>query len=157
MAPRPGLVPGTAVFPASRLDLVPSALLHTLKHYKALHERAVLLTMQTVDVPRMDDDRWIDMHELGKGFHAVCARFGFMEQPSVPLVLDLCRRSGPRLEMMETSFFVGRQKLRPAKASPLTSWRRRLFIVLSNNTLNATEFFGIPPNRAIEVGGHVEI
>lgn len=150
-------VPGTAVFLTARLDLVPAALLHTLKHYKALHERVVLLTMQTVDVPRMDDDRRIDLQDLGKGFYAVCARFGFMEQPSVPRVLALCRRSGLRFELMETSFVVGRQKLRAAKASSLTAWRRRLFIVLSNNAVNATDFFGIPPNRAIEVGGHVEI
>ncbi len=150
-------IPGTAMFLTARLDLVPGALLHTLKHYKALHERVVLLTMQTVDVPRMEDDRRLDIDDLGKGCYAICARFGFMEQPSVPRVLALCRRSGLRFELMETSFFVGRQKLRAAKSSSMRNWRRRLFIVLSNNALSATEFFGIPPNRAIEVGGHMEI
>ena len=150
-------IPGTAMFLTARLDLAPGAMLHTLKHYKALHERVVLLTMQTVDVPRMEDDRRLDIDDLGKGFYAICARFGFMEQPSVPRVLALCRHSGLRFELMETSFFVGRQKLRAAKSSAMPNWRRRLFIVLSNNALNATEFFGIPPNRAIEVGGHVEI
>ena len=150
-------IPGTAMFLTARLDLAPGAMLHTLKHYKALHERVVLLTMQTVDVPRMEDDRRLDIDDLGKGFYAICARFGFMEQPSVPRVLALCRHSGLRFELMETSFFVGRQKLRAAKTSTMPGWRRRLFIVLSNNALNATEFFGIPPNRAIEVGGHVEI
>jgi KUP system potassium uptake protein len=150
-------IPGTAVFLTARLDLAPGAMLHTLKHYKALHERVVLLTMQTVDVPRMEDDRRLDIDDLGKGFYAICARFGFMEQPSVPRVLALCRHSGLRFELMETSFFVGRQKLRAAKSSVMPGWRRRLFVVLSNNALNATEFFGIPPNRAIEVGGHVEI
>jgi KUP system potassium uptake protein len=154
---RPIRVPGTAIFLTARLDQVPGALLHTLKHYKALHERVVLMTVRTEDVPSVSDDRRIDLQDLGKGFHAITARFGFAEQPNVLRALALCRASGLGFELMETSFFVGRETLRAAKRSTMSRWRRRLFIILANNALNATAFFSIPPNRVIEVGGHVEM
>ncbi len=155
---RPKRIPGTAVFLTGRLDQVPNALLHTLKHYKVLHEQVVLMTVRTEDVPRVGNDQRVDIQVLDKGFYAVSVRFGFMEQPSVVRALSLCRAKGLRVDLMETSFFVGRERLRAAKRSSLKSrWRQKLFIFLSNNTLGATEFFGIPPNRAIEVGGHTEI
>ena len=154
---RPVRIPGTAIFMTGRLDLVPGALLHSLKHYKALHERVVLLTVRTEEVPRVGNEKRLEILDLGKGFYAVCARFGFMEQPSVPRVLALCRHSGLRFDLMETSFFLGRETLRAAKRSQLSRWRQALFILLSSNALNATAFFGIPPNRAIEIGGHIEI
>jgi KUP system potassium uptake protein len=154
----PVRVPGTAIYLTSRLDQVPNALLHTLKHYKVLHEKVVLMTVRTEDVPRVADDQRLDVQVLDNGFYAISIRFGFMEQPSVLRALSLCRVKGLRFDLMQTSFFVGRERFRPARQSPLKSrWRQRLFILLSNNMLAATEFFGIPPNRAIEVGGHTEI
>ncbi|HEX9462450.1 MAG TPA: potassium transporter Kup [Alphaproteobacteria bacterium] len=153
---RPLRVPGTAIFMTSAIDHVPNALLHTLKHYKVLHERVVLMTMHTEDIPHVPKDQRIDVRELEKGFYTVKVGHGFMDQPSVPRALALCRMKNLRFDLMETSFIVGREKLRRAKRSPL-GWRQRLFILLYNNMLGATEFFGIPPNRAIEVGGHTEI
>jgi len=153
---RPLRVPGTAIFMTSSIDQVPNALLHTLKHYKVLHERVVLMTMQTEDIPHVPKDQRIQIRELDKGFYTVKVCHGFMDQPSVPRALALCRMQNLRFELMETSFIVGREKLRRAKRSPLR-WRQRLFVLLYNNMLGATEFFGIPPNRAIEVGGHTEI
>jgi KUP system potassium uptake protein len=153
---RPLRVPGTAIFMTSNVDQVPNALLHTLKHYKVLHERVVLMTMQTEDFPHVPKDQRIEVKELDKGFYTVRVRHGFMDQPSVPRALALCRMQNLRFDLMETSFIVGREKLRRAKRSPLR-WRQRLFVLLYNNMLGATEFFGIPPNRAIEVGGHTEI
>ena len=153
---RPVRVPGTAIFMTSTIDQVPNALLHTLKHYKVLHERVILMTMQTEDVPHVPKDQRIAIRELEKGFYTVRVCHGFMDQPSVPRALALCRMQNLRFELMETSFIVGREKLRRAKRSPLR-WRQRLFVLLYNNMLGATEFFGIPPNRAIEVGGHTEI
>ncbi len=155
---RPARIPGTAVFLTRRLDRVPNALLHTLKHYRALHERVVLMTLRTEDVPRVADAQRLDIQELDKGFFAINVRYGFMEQPSVSRALRLCRSEGLIFNLMETSFFVGRERLRSARRSDLAPrWRQRLFIFLSNNMLGATEFFDIPPNRAIEIGGHVEI
>ncbi len=153
---RPMRVPGTAIFMTSNSDLVPNALLHTLKHYKVLHERVILMTMHTEDVPHVPKDQRIELREFDKGFYTVRVHNGFMDQPSVPRALALCRGHNLRFELMETSFIVGREKLRRAKKSPL-GWRQRLFVLLYNNMLGATEFFGIPPNRAIEVGGHTEI
>ncbi len=155
---RPPRVPGTAVFLTARLNEVPGALLHSLKHHKVLHERVVLMSLRTEDVPRIADENRIEIQRLDKGFYAVLARFGFMEEPNVAPVLSLCRRHGLAFEPMETSFFVGREKIRAARRSALAPrWRQRLFIFLSNNMQGAAEFFRIPPNRAIEVGGHVEI
>jgi KUP system potassium uptake protein len=85
-------------------------------------------------------------------------RWGFMEEPSVARALALCRQCALDFDLMQTSFFVGRERLRPAKRSTVGArWRQRLFIFIANNALNATEYFGIPANRAIEVGGHMEI
>jgi len=150
-------VPGAAIFLTRRLDQTPGALLHTLKHYKVLHERVALLTLRTEDVPRVAPEQRIEIQDLGKGFYAILVRCGFMEHPSVSQVLTLCRAHGLPFDLMETSFVVSREKLRRARRSSLGRWRQALFIALSNNALNATEFFGIPANRAIEVGGHVEI
>ena len=154
---RPERVPGAAIFLTRRLDQTPGALLHTLKHYKVLHERVALLTLRTEDVPRVAPEQRIEIQDLGKGFYAILVRCGFMEHPSVSQVLTLCRAHGLPFDLMETSFVVSREKLRRARRSSLGRWRQALFIALSNNALNATEFFGIPANRAIEVGGHVEI
>ena len=149
---------GTAIYLTSRADLTPSAMLHSIKHYKSLHERVVLMTMNTEDEPRVGDDRRVTVQEYDKGFWAVHVRWGFMEQPSVSQALKLCRHKGLRFELMDTSFFVGRDRLRAANRSIIGArWRQRLFIFIANNSLNATEFFGIPANRAIEVGGHLEV
>jgi len=154
----PARVRGTAIYLTGDIVTVPSALLHTLKHFKSLHERVVLMSLQTEDVPRVPDDRRIDIHELEKGFITVRVHVGFMEQPTLAFILRLCRMKDLRFELMETSFFVGRERLRAAARSTIGSrWRQRLFIFIANNALNATEYFGIPPNRAIEVGGHLEI
>ena len=152
----PQRIPGTAIFMTANLDQVPNALLHTLKHYKVLHQRVVLMTMYTEDVPHVPKDQRIHVRPLDKGFYTVKVCHGFMDQPSVPRALALCRMHNLRFDLMETSFIVGREKLRRAKRSPLR-WRQRLFVLMYNNMLGATEFFGIPPNRAIEVGGHTEI
>jgi KUP system potassium uptake protein len=155
---RPARIPGTAVYLAARVDVVPGALLHTLKHFNALHERVVLMSMRTEDVPRVPNHGRVEIQEIGRGFWAVQVRWGFMEEPSVSRALALCRQNGLDFDLMQTSFFVGRERLRPAKRSTVgPRWRQRLFIFTANNALNATEFFGIPPNRAIEVGGHIEI
>ncbi len=155
---RPVRVPGTAIYLTSQLDKVPTALLHSLKHFKSLHERVVLMSLRTEDVPRVSEDRRIEIQEYDKGFSAILIRVGFMEQPTMGFVLRLCRQNKLRFELMETSFFVGRERLRAAKRSTIGSrWRQRLFIFIANNALNATEYFGIPPNRAIEVGGHLEV
>jgi KUP system potassium uptake protein len=155
---RPARVPGTAIFMTRDLNRVPAPLLHALKHYKVLHERVVVMQIDTQDVPHVPDEQRLEIGALGKGFHTVRARYGFLDEPNVLRALAQCRVGGFRFNLMETSFIIGREKLRlRARARPLWRWRDALFILMSNNTLDATEFFRIPPNRVVELGGQVEL
>ena len=150
-------VAGTAVYMTSRIDVVPVPLLHNLKHNKVLHERIVLLHVVTDNAPRVAPKRRIEATPLGDNFYAVVARYGFMEQPNIPRALDECRAQQIHFNMMDTSFFVGRVTIVADKNSHISAIRRRLFEIMHRNALPATEFFRIPPNRVIELGGQVEI
>ncbi len=155
---RPVRVPGTAIFMTRDLTQVPVALLHALKHYKALHERVVMMQVETEDVPHVPAERRLEIHEVGKGFFTMLVRYGFMDQPNVMRALAQCRAQHFHINLMETSFFIGREKLRTrASRGAFWHWRDRLFIMLSNMALDATEFFRIPPNRVVELGGQIEI
>ena len=157
MREAPLRVSGTAVFMTGDINTVPLALLHNLKHNKVLHERVVLLQVLTVDVPRVAEDKRVEVRRLGKGFHAVVVRYGFMEQPDVPAALFKCRAHGLSYDEMQTSFFLGRESLLPAARSSLGRLRQSLFIFLSTTALASKIFFRIPPNRAVELGGQVEV
>jgi KUP system potassium uptake protein len=154
----PARVPGTAIFLTRDLAHVPAALLHALKHYKVLHQRVVMMQVETEDVPHVPSDQQLEITELGKGFYTIRIRYGFMDQPNVVRALAQCRVGGFRFNLMETSFIIGRERVRPRpRRAAHWRWRDRLFILLSNNTLDATEFFRIPPNRVVELGGQIEI
>jgi KUP system potassium uptake protein len=150
-------VPGTAIYLTSRVDVVPVPLLHNLKHNKVLHNRIVLLHVSTANVPRIAMDNRLDVHHLGDEFHSVEARYGFMQQPNVPRLLEMCRAKALDFSMMETSFFVGRVTIVPEPKSKFGAFRSKVFEVMHRNAMPATEFFRIPPNRVIELGGQVEI
>jgi KUP system potassium uptake protein len=155
---RPVRVPGTAIFMTRDLAHVPVALLHAMKHYKALHERVILMQVETVDVPHVRDERRLDITEIGKGFYTMRVRYGYLDEPNVMRALAQARMQQFRINLMETSFFIGREKLRPRpRRTRFWRWRDRLFILLNNLSLDATEFFRIPPNRVVELGGQIEI
>jgi KUP system potassium uptake protein len=155
---RPARIPGTAIIMARLIDRVPLALLHALKHFKVLHERTVLMMVETEDVPHVGNDERLEIRDLGKGFYAIRVRYGFMDEPNLLRALAQCRLQQLRFNLMETSFVIGREKLIPGKRpGALSRWRKKLFILMSNNALDATEFFRIPPNRAVELGGQIEI
>jgi len=135
----------------------PAALLHNMKHNKVLHERNVLMTVRTEDVPRLPEGERLQISHLGQNFHTVTIRYGFLEEPDIPRALALCRVGGFRFNLMETSFFVGREKLVAKRPSGMRLPFKKLFILLSNVALDATEFFRIPTNRIVELGGQVEI
>jgi len=137
--------------------VVPVPLLHNLKHNKVLHERIVLLHVVTRRIPRVAPDKRIEVVHLGNNFHSVVAYYGFMQNPNVPRVLERCSAQGLQFNMMETSFFVGRVTIVPERKSRRGTIRCRLFEAMHRNALAATEFFRIPPNRVIELGGQVEI
>ena len=153
-------VPGTAIFLTRDLTNVPVTLLHALKHYKALHQRVVMMQVDTEDVPHVADERRLEIREVGQGFWTMRVRYGFLDEPNVMRALAQCRVQHFHVNLMETSFFIGREKLlrRPRQHRSLFwRWRDRLFIMLNNLSLDATEFFRIPPNRVVELGGQIEI
>jgi KUP system potassium uptake protein len=135
----------------------PSALLHNLKHNGVLHEQVVLLTILTEDVPHVPALERVEVEPLEQGFVRVVARYGFMENPSVPDILKQCREQGLQFQLMRTSFFLGRETLIPAKKPGMARWRERLFAWMSRNARSATAFFRIPPNRVVELGAQVEL
>jgi KUP system potassium uptake protein len=150
-------VPGTAVYMTSRLDMVPVPLLHNLKHNKVLHQRIVLLQVVTANIPRVPAERRLIVSDLDDNFHTIIAEYGFMQHPNVPRVLYRCTARGLKFEMMDTSFFVGRVTIVPAKNSRFGRVRCRIFETMHRNALAATDFFRIPPNRVIELGSQTEI
>ncbi len=154
---KPQRVPGTAVFLTSDLVNVPFTLLHNLKHNKVLHERTVFMSIATEDRPFVPDTERLHLEELGKGFYRLYARYGFKESPNVPRVLSSCVREGLSFDLMDTSFFLGHEKLVPGLHSKMARWRDVVFIWMSRNALSATEFFRIPSNRVVEVGTQVEL
>ncbi len=155
--PKMRRVPGTAVYLVAEPRYTPTALLHNLKHNKVLHERVALLAVQVEDVPRIANAERVTVEHLAHGFHRIIARYGFLEEPHVPRVLALARAQDLDCAPMETSFFVGREKVAVGKAAGMATWRKKLFILLNRAMLNATDYFRLPPNRVVELGGQIEI
>ena len=151
-------VPGTAVFLTANLDAVPHALLHNLKHNKVLHERNVLLTVEMLETPVADPQERIDIRALNGEFYCLSLRFGFAEDPNIPLALTRCSREGLPFDMMDTTFFLSRENIVADKRRPgMALWRDKLFAFMARNAMPATAFFQIPGNRLIELGAQVEI
>jgi len=153
----PQIVPGTAVFLTSDPESAPTALLHSLKHYKVLHEKNVILTIETADTPRVPAAERVRIEPVGKTFSRVRLRFGFMETPNVPKALGIARKLGWQFDIMSTSFFLSRRLLRPAAHSGMPRWQDRLFIHLARAANDATDYFQIPTGRVVEVGTQVTI
>jgi KUP system potassium uptake protein len=152
----PHRVPGTAVFLASLRRGTPTVLLHHFKHNQVLHEQVVILSVVTDAVPEVAKAERVHARELSQGFWAVTAHYGFMETPNVPDVLRLARRHGLRALPESTSYYLGRETLICKSGSGLARWRKRLFGFLSRNGRSATDFFGLPPGRVIEIGVQIE-
>ena len=151
-------VPGTAVFMTTSSEGMPHSLLHNLKHNKVLHERVMLLTVRIEDVPYVDEERRLDLQDLGSGFWRLILRFGFMEETDIPAALAKVEACGPQFKMMDTSFFLARQTLIASPSRPgMALWREKLFAWMLRNAESAMEFFRLPPNRVVELGSQVEI
>ncbi len=153
----PHRVRGTAVFLTSDPSRAPSALLHNLKHNKILHERNIVLTVRSMDTPRVRSDDRISIESIGLSFWTVELRFGYMEQPAIPRSLAALRRHGFKFDIMATSFFLSRRSIRPALRSSMPLWQDKLFIALARSASDATDFFQIPTGRVVEVGTQVTV
>ena len=150
-------VPGTAVFMTANPDVVPHALLHSLKHYKSLHERVVLLTAVTLDVPHVPPAQHVTVESINAQIHKVKVFFGFMDEPDLPEVLEWCAEQGLRLDMMDTSFFLGRETLVPTVGADMALWREKVFVAMYRNAGTVANYFNLPPNRVVELGSQVAL
>ena len=155
----PPRIPGTAIFMTRDLAQRAVALLHALKHYKVLHRARRDDAGRRPRTCRMcPTSSGSKSSSSARAFIRSSVRYGFMDQPNLMRALAQCRVGGLRFNLMETSFIIGREKVRPRpRRAAFWRWRDRLFILMSNNTLDATEFFRIPPNRVVELGGQIEI
>jgi KUP system potassium uptake protein len=148
---------GTAVFLTGNLDATPTALLHNIKHNKVLHAHNIILKVITEDTPRVDEGERITLVRLSDSFASVIMRFGYMEEPNVPVGLAACRVYGLAFEVMSTSFYLSRRALRPAPRSRMPRWQDRLFILLARSSDDASRYFHIPSGRAVEIGTQITI
>jgi KUP system potassium uptake protein len=153
----PARVRGTAVFLTSDPTSAPTALMHSLKHYKVLHEKNVILTIETAPTPRVDPADRVRIEPESDTFTRVRLKFGFMEMPNVPRALVIARKLGWNFDIMSTSFFLSRRALKPAAHSGMPRWQDRLFILLTRFANDATDYFQIPTDRVVEVGTQVTI
>jgi KUP system potassium uptake protein len=153
----PQRVSGTAVFLTSDPISAPTALMHSLKHYKVLHEKNVILTIESAATPRVDPSERVRLEQISPTFTKVTLRFGFMESPNVPKALAIARKLGWQFDIMSTSFFLSRRALKPAAHSGMPRWQDHLFIALSRTANDATDYFQIPSGRVVEVGTQVTV
>jgi KUP system potassium uptake protein len=151
----PTRVPGTGVFMSSNPDGAPSALVQSLLHYRAVHQRVILLTIQLEDVPRVSPARRVKVESLGEGFVRIVARYGFFEEPDVPALLTSGIIADFPLE--HATFFLGRETVLPLGEGGMWRWRERLFSFLARNAQPATAFFHLPPDRVVEVGAQIAL
>jgi KUP system potassium uptake protein len=153
---RPPRVPGTAVFLTASVEGAPLSLVHHFRHNKVLHEEIILVSIITAQVPEFDDGARVASEPLGAGFWRVRAYYGFMERPDVQRVVAMCCEHGMKAAPEETTYYVGRARLLPVGPAPMMRWRKRLFAFMSWNASSATDFYGIPPDRVVELGARVE-
>ena len=150
-------VPGTAIFLTSDPETAPVALMHNLKHNKVLHDKNIVLTIETAETPRVSDNNRIRIEPVNDDFKKIIVTFGFMESPNLPKALALSRRLGLKFDIMATSFFLGRRSVVPSAQSGMPLWQDRLFIFLMKNAANPTDFYKIPPGRVVEMGAQVTV
>lgn len=153
----PVRVPGTAVFMHRNPDVVPSSLLHSLKHYKALHQRVILLTILSEEISHVSEEERFTIDELGEGIHRLKARYGYMEDIDVPALLERAAEHGLAAPPMDTTYFLGRETLIvTGRPSGMMQWREKLFASMMRNAESAARFFRLPPNRVVELGAQIE-
>jgi KUP system potassium uptake protein len=153
----PSRTAGTAVFMSISSEGIPHTLLHHLKHTEALHERVLLLSVLSAETPTVEHHERVGLENLGQGFYRVKARYGFMETPNMTDIIEQLSRKGLPVDIYSTSFFLGRETLFTSGESRMAQWRKLLFIFMSRNSWNATSFFGLPPDRVVELGNQVQL
>jgi KUP system potassium uptake protein len=154
---KPARVKGTAIFLTSDTNVAPTALMHNLKHNKVVHERVLVLSVNTEDTPRVPASKRFEIETLAENFYRATLHFGFMESPRVPAALALMRKAGFKYDIMTTSFFLGRRSIVESVSSEMPRWQDKLYVALTKQAANATDFFSIPSDRVVELGARVTI
>jgi KUP system potassium uptake protein len=157
---RPGhpiRVPGTGIFMVPNTQVVPLSLLHNLKHNHILHDRVILMTVQTVSIPYVSDNDRMEIEHLDHNFHIVKLRYGFFEEPKILRALAQLRIKEFHFKLADVSFFVGSENVISNAINPIEAISDRIFISLHRNMMTATEYFNIPPGHVVELGGQVKI
>ncbi|MGN8157326.1 potassium transporter Kup [Salinisphaera sp. RV14] len=151
-------VKGTAIFLTGSDAGTPPMLLHHLEHNQVLHEHVLLLTVRTEDVPRIPAADRLEIDDLGEGVYRVFARYGFMQNPNVPVAVRLCERFGLDFDTDKATYYIGRATIIPTDEVPgMMLWREKLFAFMSRNAIQPTSYYRVPPDRVIEFGLRVEI
>jgi KUP system potassium uptake protein len=150
-------VPGLGIYMYSDPQGTPPALLHAVKHFKVLHETVAFVAVETEEEPHVSPRERVAVEDLGRGFYRVVLRYGFMEDPNVVEALGSTQLNGRAVKPLETTFVLGRETLISAAGPGMARWRERLFAVMTRNARTATSFFGLPPNRVVELGMQVEL
>jgi KUP system potassium uptake protein len=153
----PFRVSGTAVFLTPDVNSAPTSLMHNLKHNRILHERNIVLSIKTNDVPRVPRRERLEIDRSNEKFIKITAHYGFMETPSIPKIFNQCRRKSFNVDLGATSFFVSRRVLRPSSKSEMPLWQDMLFIALTHGAEDATAYFQIPTDRVVEVGTQIAV
>ena len=154
---KPQRVAGTAIFLTNHADTAPSSLMHNLKHNKVLHERVVIMSVKTEVTPRVPQSRRYEIAKMSDDFTKVTLHYGYMESPRIPAALATLRKSGLKFDIMTTSFFLGRRTIKTSPNSGMPLWQDNLFVALSKQAANATDFFAIPSDRVVELGAQVTV
>jgi KUP system potassium uptake protein len=151
------VVPGTAFFLTSDANAVPPALLHNIKHNRVLHDRNIVLTVETVRVPLVGTRDRVDYRPINDRFGRLILRFGFMETPNVSRALGFARREGLKFDVMTTSFFLGRRKVVMGARLGFARILDRLFIALGRFSADPSEFYQLPRDRVVELGARISV
>ena len=149
--------PGTAAFLSVSPFGTPLVLLQLLKHTEALPERVILLSVTSGNTPYVSKKKRLTISDLGHGFYRIVAKYGFMQTPKVPEVLEMATQAGLELDVYSTTFYLGRETLLSSGPAKMASWRKALFAFLSRNAWNVSTYFGIPPERVVELGSQVQL
>ncbi len=152
----PVRVPGTAIFMTSESEGTPVVLLHHLKHNKVLHEKVILLSILAQQVPEVPSNERLTVEPLQHGIYRVKAAYGFMETPNVEDIRARLLEAGIKTKRMDTTYYLGREDLICANGVGMARWRKKLFSIMARNARSATQYFGIPANRVVELGTQIE-
>ncbi len=151
----PFRVPGTAVFMTMSPNIAPPALVQHFKHNQVLHEKVLIVSIQTESRPDVSEAERLRVENIGHGFARIMARYGYMQTPNINDILRLAEEAGVRFDLQQISYYLGRETIKPTGESGMAHWRKKLFVFLSRNARPATLYFGLPPNRVIEIGAQL--